>query len=49
VPCSPEDYRSINNLPVGEKLIENIVHMQLKNFLEDNKIITENRIVLKQH
>lgn len=42
-PCKPEDFRPINNLPVGEKLIENIVHNQLVKFLEDNDIICENQ------
>ena len=42
-PTSPEEFRPINNLPVGEKLIENIIHYQLKNFLEDNNLIVENQ------
>jgi len=42
-PCYPEDFRPINNYGVGEKLIENIIHFQLKDFLEENNVIVENQ------
>jgi hypothetical protein len=38
-PERPEHYRGINNLPLIEKLIEDVVHGQLSSYLEENKLL----------
>jgi hypothetical protein len=38
-PETPEHYRGINNLPLVEKLIEDVVHEQLTSYLEKNKLL----------
>jgi hypothetical protein len=42
-PITPNDYRPINNLPVIEKIIESVIHSQLSEYIEDNKILSSNQ------
>ena len=38
-PINPEDYRPVNNLPVIEKIIETVIHQQLKDHLNECDIL----------
>lgn len=42
-PRTPGNYRTISSLPTTSKLLEKIVHIQLSEHLEKNKLITPNQ------